>query len=114
MNNKKYGKGKGKVLPKIEKISGGKAHSNTRKPMITDFFLNQKRVNVCEHMVKMASCESFWTVPQGVTRGEGGERGVDGRKIKCKLAQVYTRSVFRGQNELIGKFKMVAGDAIRV
>jgi hypothetical protein len=27
--------------------------------MITDVFLNQKRVNVCEHMVKMAPRESF-------------------------------------------------------
>jgi hypothetical protein len=34
-------------------ISGGKAHTNTRKLIqnilkITDVFLNQKRVNVCE------------------------------------------------------------------
>ena len=53
------GKGEGK-LPKIEEISGGKAHTNTRKLIrnistVTDVFLNQKRVNVCEHMVKMAS-----------------------------------------------------------
>ena len=27
--------------------------------MATDIFLNQKRVNVCEHMTKMASLESF-------------------------------------------------------
>ena len=25
----------------------------------TDVFIDQKRVNVCEHMVKMALCESF-------------------------------------------------------
>ena len=47
-----------------EKISGGKAHSNTRKHIrdiltITNVFLDQKRVNVCEHTVKMAPSESF-------------------------------------------------------
>ena len=60
----KYGKGKGKLLPKIEEISGGKTHTNIRKLiqnilMVTDVFLNQKRVNVCEHMEKMASLDSF-------------------------------------------------------
>ena len=58
MVNTKYGKGKGKLLLKIEEISGGKEHTNTWKLiqdilMITDVFLNQKRVNVCEHRVKM-------------------------------------------------------------
>ena len=56
----KYGKGKEKLLPKIEEISRGKAHTNTCKLiqnilMITDVFFNQKRVNVCDHMVKIAS-----------------------------------------------------------
>ena len=42
---------KGTFLPKIEEISGGKAHTNTRKlnhniSTITDVFLSQKRVNV--------------------------------------------------------------------
>ena len=64
MHYTKYGKGKGKVLPRIEEISGGKAHTNTWKlnqniSKVTDVFLNQKRVNVCEHMAKMASLESF-------------------------------------------------------
>ena len=31
--------------------------------MITDVFLNQKRVNACKHTTKMASLESFWKVP---------------------------------------------------
>ena len=31
--------------------------------MITDVFLNQKRVNVCEQMVKMAPRKSFGKVP---------------------------------------------------
>ena len=48
------GKGMGKLLPKIEEVSRGKAHTNTRNLIrnistITDVFLNQKRVNVCEH-----------------------------------------------------------------
>ena len=46
-------------LPKIEEITGGKAHVNTRKlnqniSTITDVFLNQKRINVRENTVKMA------------------------------------------------------------
>ena len=45
-----------------EKISRQKAHTNTQKLnlnilVITDVFLNQKRVNVCEHMVKTVPCE---------------------------------------------------------
>ena len=33
--------------------------------MITDVFLDQKGVNVCEHTVKMAPCEIFLKVPAG-------------------------------------------------
>ena len=40
-------------------------------------------------------------------RGRGGNAG----KIEWKLSEVNTRTVSRGQNKLIGKFKMVAGDA---
>jgi hypothetical protein len=32
----------------------------------------------------------------------------DGGIFKRKLSEVYTRAVSRGQNELIGKFKMVS------
>ena len=54
--NKDYAKnvkGKGNLLPKNEEISGGKAHTNTRIIIqniltITDVFLNQKIVNVCD------------------------------------------------------------------
>ena len=54
MDNTKYGKWKGKFLSKIEEISGGKAHTKIHRNilMITDVFLNKKRVNVCEYMVK--------------------------------------------------------------
>ena len=31
--------------------------------MLTDVFLDQKRVNVCENMVKTVPCESFGKVP---------------------------------------------------
>ena len=62
--NTKYGKGKWKLLPKIEEITVGQAHKNTRKlnqNISTDMavFLNQKRANVCERMTKMASLECF-------------------------------------------------------
>jgi hypothetical protein len=35
-------------------------------------------------------------------------------KIKWKLPEVNTRAVSGGQNELIGKFKMAAGDVISI
>ena len=38
---------------------------------VTDVFLNQKRVNVCEHPTKMASLESFWKVPPGACKRMG-------------------------------------------
>ena len=62
--NTKHGKGKGKLLLKIEEISRGKTHTKTRKLiqnilMITDFFLDQKRVNFCEHTIKITSHENF-------------------------------------------------------
>ena len=50
---------KGKLLPKIEE-----AHANTQKinqniMTVTAVFLNQKRMNVCEHTTQMASLVSF-------------------------------------------------------
>ena len=96
-------KGKGKLLLKIEEISRGKVYTNTRKLIwniltVTDIFLNQKTVNVCKHMAKMESLESFWIVPPG-----GCERGENWGKIKWKLSVVNTRAVSRGQNELGGR-----------
>ena len=87
MDNTKYGNGKGKLLPKIEEVSGGEAHTNICKLIqniltITDVFLNQKRVNVCEHMVKIASCEIFERCHKGVAREEGGEGGEEWMKRK--------------------------------
>ena len=66
---------------------------------------------MCEHTTKIASLESFERCHQGVVREEGGG-GREG-KIKRKLSEVNIRAVSRGQNELIGKFKMVSGDVIR-
>ena len=36
----------------------------------------------------------------------------DGEKIGRELSEVSNRAVSRGQNELIGEFKMAAGDVI--
>ena len=41
-------------------------------------------------------------------------RGMDGGKFKRKLSEVNTRAVSREQNELVGKFKMVAGDMVSI
>ena len=35
---------------------------------------------------------------------------MDGGKFKRKLSEINTRAVSRRQNELVGKFKMAAGD----
>ena len=35
---------------------------------------------------------------------------MNGGKFKRKLSEVNTRAVSRRQNELVGKFKMAAGD----
>ena len=51
----------------------------------------------------------FFKVPPG-----GCERGRHGGKFKRTLSQVNARAVSRGQNELIGKFKMAAGDVISI
>ena len=59
----------------------------------------------------MASCKFLKSSTRGVVRPEGGG---DGGKIKYTLSEVYTRAVSRGQNELIGKFKIAAGDVISI
>ena len=40
-------------------------------------------------------------------KNEDGRNGGDGGEIEWKLSKVNTRDVSRGQNELIGEFKMV-------
>ena len=77
------------VFDSINKKKKEKTHQNMRSPdenthkhmetwnisVITDAFLDQKRLNVCEHAVKMASHECFWKVPPGVARQEVGKGG---------------------------------------
>ena len=41
-------------------------------------------------------------------------RGMDGGKFKRKLTEVDTRAVSRGENDLVGKFKMAAGDMLSI
>ena len=80
--------------------------------MSTNVFLDQKRVNVCEHIVKMAPRES--SVKSAIRRNAIPERGRSGGKIEWKPSEVYTRAVSRGQNELIGKFKMATDNVISI
>ena len=39
---------------------------------------------------------------------------MDGGKFKRKLSEGNTRVVSKGQNELVGKFKMAAGDIVSI
>ena len=39
---------------------------------------------------------------------------MDGGKFKRILSEVNTRAVSRRQNELVGKFKMAAGDKVSI
>ena len=75
------------------------AHTET-KSKDTAVFLNQKRAIVCEHTTKMASLEFL----KGATRGVA--RGMDGGEFKRRLSE----AVPRGQNELVCRFNMAAGD----
>ena len=56
---------------------------NTHKhtEAITDVFLNQKRVNICDNTVKMASCDSFGKEPPGWVqdRKRCGVEGMEGK-----------------------------------
>ena len=47
-------------------------------------------------------------------RQEGGGSGEDGKIIEWKSSKVNSRAVSRGQNELIGEFKIPAGDVIGI
>ena len=70
--------------------------------MITNVFLNQKRVNICENMVKTVPHEFRISATRMDVRQGEVKNGGDGRKI-C-----------RGQNKLIGKFKLGASDLINI
>ena len=58
--------------------------------------------------IKMVPHESFEKVPP-----EGARDRKEG-KIEWKSSEINTRAVSRGQNKLIGEFKMAAGDVINI
>ena len=43
-----------------------------------------------------------------------GNNREDGEKIEWKTSEINTRAISRRQNELVGKFKMVAGDKVGI
>ena len=43
---------------------------------------------------------------------QGAVRGMDGGKFKRRLSEVNARAVSKGQNELVCKFQMAAGDMV--
>ena len=47
-------------------------------------------------------------------RQEKGRSGGDGGKIEWTSSEVNTRAESRGQNKLIGEFKMAAGNVISI
>ena len=82
-DNTKIGKLKLNSYQKTEEICGWKAHTNTQKLnwyvlTFTDVFLNQQRVNVHEHTVKMHTCQfqvrgtrvGYYTMPEWAERGK--------------------------------------------
>ena len=69
---------------------------------ITDAFLDQNRINVCERVVKW----HHMSVSEKCHQGFAGKGGEDGGKIKWKLSEVNARAVSWGQDELVGRFKM--------
>ena len=54
------------------------------------------------------------TVSSKSHQGKEQEEGRSGGKMERKLSELYTRAVSRGQNELIGEFKILADDAISI
>ena len=67
----KIREGKWKLLPEIEEITVGSRKLYWDISTGTAVFINQKRVNVCEHTTKMASLESLWKVPPGGCERDG-------------------------------------------
>ena len=60
----KKGKRKGKLLPKNDEISEGKAYTNTWK--LISYTRSQGRVNACKHTVEMAPREFLKSATRGV------------------------------------------------
>ena len=100
LSKQKIGKEKGNSYRKNEKISRWKVHISTRKLnrnvlMITCLSQSEKSKFMWTHEKKSAMWQ-FWKSTQG--RGWG--------KIEWKSFEGNARAVSRGQNKLIGKFKM--------
>ena len=53
-------------------------------------------------------------MPLGGCKTGSGEGWGIGGKIKWRLCEVNARRISRGQDELVGKFKMVAGDMVSI
>ena len=66
MDNSMNRKGKGKLTKKWRDLRMKVQTETWNILAFTDPFLDQKRVNVCEHVVKMVSSGCFWKVPPGV------------------------------------------------
>ena len=62
-------------------------------------------------MVKTAPCVVMEKCHQSGMRQEGGRSG---GKIEWKSSEINTRAVSRGQNELIGEFKISVDDIISI
>ena len=93
----KIGKERENLFWKNEEIFGSKKHVNTQKfhwnvSTITDVFLHQKRVNVCEHMVKMVSHDNFGKVLPGWVHDRKEEEWRGWREIEWPFIWVQARN----------------------
>ena len=78
--------------------------------MITDVFLDWKRVNVCEHMINTASVVYSEECQHSGYKMGRGRNGGDGVKVELKSSQVNTRAVSRGQNDFIIQLITICSD----
>jgi hypothetical protein len=73
-----------------------------------------RTVNVCKHAVKWHHVSVYETCHQGVVRQEAGKgEGLEG-KLSGDYLRLGARAVSRGQDELVGKFKMAASEVISI
>ena len=57
---------------------------------------------------------TMWEFLKSATRSVRQKGGRSGGEIERKLSEVNARAMSRGQNKLIDKFKMAAGDVISI
>ena len=87
-------------------------HTNTCTETKSKYFDGHGRPSQSEENECMRAHDK-----DGVTRvfkrcHQGVARGMDGRKFKRRLSEINARAVSRGQNELVDRFKMAAGDMV--